>query len=255
MHTPSASNHNPQKFQYSCARKSLQEAESNASKPVSGDAAIRALPPRTKERDELTQLPRLLLINHAWSANLFRLQRHIHFHAIGNFDKGNAAVHPVFLAIERHRSLDIAGARALAGQGKLQRLLFRHPAYRKRARNVKGSRTSLLDLRRMKCNVRIIVRVEEIFALQLAVLQPASRIHAGGVNLQVQNAGRNIRRREFQRSFPLLEHARDRYRRLHVESNLEAARRWCNFENGNLRRSLCPTWKGNQQERHQTQNS
>jgi hypothetical protein len=27
MHTPSASNTNPQKFQYSCARKSLQEAE------------------------------------------------------------------------------------------------------------------------------------------------------------------------------------------------------------------------------------
>src|SRR5277367_1586355 len=254
MHTPSASNHNPQKFQYKCARKSLQEAESNASKPVSGDAAIRALPPRTKERDELTQLPRLLLINHARSANLLCLQRHIYFHAIGNFDKGNAAIHPVFLAIERHRSLDIARARSLAGQGKLQRLVFRHSAYCKLPRNVKSGGTSLLHLRRMKCNVRIIVRVEEIFALQLAVLQPASRIHARGVNLQVQNAGRDIRRREFQRSFPLLEYARDRYRRLHVESNLEAARGRCNFENRNPRGSLRSTWKGNQQERHQTQN-
>src|SRR5271169_4468236 len=106
MHTPSASNHNPQKFQYSCACKSLQEAEGNASKPVSGEATNRAFPPRTKERDELTQASRLLLINHARSANLFRLQRHIHFHAIRNFYERNAAIHPVFLAIERHRSLD-----------------------------------------------------------------------------------------------------------------------------------------------------
>src|SRR5580704_7183058 len=34
MHTPSALNHNPQKFQYSCARKSLQEAQSSASSPI-----------------------------------------------------------------------------------------------------------------------------------------------------------------------------------------------------------------------------
>src|SRR5580700_2392891 len=34
MHTPSALNHNPQKFQYSCARKSLQEAESSASSSI-----------------------------------------------------------------------------------------------------------------------------------------------------------------------------------------------------------------------------
>jgi len=34
MHTPSALNHNPQKFQYSCARKSLQEAQSSGHCPA-----------------------------------------------------------------------------------------------------------------------------------------------------------------------------------------------------------------------------
>jgi hypothetical protein len=36
MHTPSASNANLQKFQYSCARKSLQEAASNGGSSVYG---------------------------------------------------------------------------------------------------------------------------------------------------------------------------------------------------------------------------
>jgi hypothetical protein len=39
MHTPSASNANPQKFQYSCERKSLQQPESNGSSSISGYAA------------------------------------------------------------------------------------------------------------------------------------------------------------------------------------------------------------------------
>src|SRR6202041_4040504 len=134
------------------------------------------------------------------------------------------------------RALDIAGARTLAGQREAQRLWFRHSANCKRAGNIKGGGTRLFNFRRMKCNVRIVFGVEEIFALQLAVLQAAAGIHAGGVHLDVQSAGGDIWRREFQSGLPLLENSLDRHGGLHVESNLEAAGGGGDLENGDVRR-------------------
>jgi len=40
----------------------------------------------------------------------------------------------------------------------------------------------------------ILLDVEEVFALQLAVLHSTTGIHAGRLNLDVQNARRDIRR-------------------------------------------------------------
>jgi hypothetical protein len=89
---------------------------------------------------------RLFLINQARSGNLLGLEVDINLNTVGKLDEGNAAVHPKFLAVERHHPFNIACACPLAGYGKVQRLGFRHSTYCKRARNIKGVGTGLLNL-------------------------------------------------------------------------------------------------------------
>src|SRR4029077_10779444 len=103
--------------------------------------------------------------------------------------------------------------------------MFSYPEYRKVARQVKGVGTGLYDLLGHKRDHRILLDVEEVFALQLAVLHAACGIHAVGLNLDVQNASRDIRRRECQGGVPLIESTVESHRRLHEERNLALPRR------------------------------
>ena len=59
----------------------------------------------------------------------------------------------------------------------------------------------------MKRDHRIVLDVEEVFALQLAVLHAASGIHTGCLNLDVQNASGDVRRGKRQSGVPLVESA------------------------------------------------
>jgi hypothetical protein len=49
------------------------------------------------------RLGRLLLEDYWRPANSFRLQRDSYLDAVGYLDEGNAAIHPVVFAVERHR--------------------------------------------------------------------------------------------------------------------------------------------------------
>ena len=62
-----------------------------------------------------------------------------HLNAVGNLDEGNAAVHPVLLAVEGHRSRNRACSSAPSGNRQRQLLGFRHSAYRKVPSTSKGT--------------------------------------------------------------------------------------------------------------------
>ena len=72
---------------------------------------------------------------------------------------------------------------------------------------------------------------------KVAILHAASGIHAGGLNLDVQNAGRDIGRCKSQGGVPLVESALYCHRGFHVEFHRAFYRR--NLENGDACRSLC----------------
>src|SRR5262249_41061169 len=105
---------------------------------------------------------------------------------------------------------------------------------RKVAVQLKGVRTGLHDFGRLKRNQRIVVDVEEVRAFELAILQAASGIHAGSLNLDVKDCSRHIRGRESQAGGPLVESTFDRHGRFHGELNRALDR--CNLKNWNLLR-------------------
>src|SRR5580700_6678966 len=71
----------------------------------------------------------------------------------------------------------------------------------------------------MERDVRIVLDVEEVFALQLAVLHAASGIDAGRLSLNVQNARRDICRGERHRGIPLVKFTGDSDRGFNIESD------------------------------------
>src|SRR4029077_15629330 len=77
-----------------------------------------------------------------------------------------------------------------------------------------------------------LIGVEEVFALQFALLHAAPGIDAVCLNLDVQNAGRDISRRKGESGVPLVESTVYGYRSLHGEFNRAVFRR--NLENRNL---------------------
>jgi hypothetical protein len=85
----------------------------------------------------------------------------------------------------------------------------------------------------VKGDVRIVLDIEEILAFQLAVLHAAPRIHGGSINLDVQNAGRKLRRSKGQSRVPLVELADDSDGSLDVK--LHGALCVRDLENRNLR--------------------
>ena len=105
------------------------------------------------------------------SADPLHLEVNCDLHAVGNSDERNAAVHPELLAIERHCSFDLSRALPLRVIRESQCLLFRNAANGKCSWNIKRVGTRLYNLRGTKRYIGIFLRVEEIFAPQLVVLE------------------------------------------------------------------------------------
>lgn len=147
----------------------------------------------------------LLLKEQRSAADACHLEINRDFHPIGNSGEGNAAIHPELFAVERHCPLDLSLAFSLNIIGECKCLLFRNAAYRKRSRDIKRVRTCLYNLAGMKRDIRIHLYVEEIFALQLVILEATPRIYAVRLDLDIKNTCRNIRRSKFQRCIPLVE--------------------------------------------------
>ena len=78
-------------------------------------------------------------------------------------------------------------AAAIALAGKVQRFGLGHAPNRECSRKVESERASLHDLCGTKRNVRVLIGVEKIFALQLVILHPASRVHARRLDLDIQD--------------------------------------------------------------------
>jgi hypothetical protein len=58
----------------------------------------------------------LLLVDDPRPADLLRDEADSNLDTVGDFDEGNAAIHPVVLAVESQRPLNVADARPLAGK-------------------------------------------------------------------------------------------------------------------------------------------
>src|ERR1700744_2174413 len=128
--------------------------------------------------------PRLTLFLqvHRGTADAFAKKVTLHLNAVGDLNEGDATVHPVLLAVEGHDPLHLAYACPDTGNRQRQRLRFGDSAYREGTRYIKGVWTGLNNLGRFETDQRIVLGVEEVFALQLAVLHAASGIHARGLS-------------------------------------------------------------------------
>jgi hypothetical protein len=162
-------------------------------------------------------LRRLFLKGQGRSADALAFEIDCDLDAVGDLDEGNAAVHAIVFAVEGHGATDVARAGALAGNFQGERFGLRHSANRKRAGYIKGSRTGLYNLAGMKGDQGILVGVEEVFALQLVVLHPASGINRGGLNLDVQDARGDIWGCKGEGGIPLLEFTFNCDRRFDIE--------------------------------------
>jgi len=126
--------------------------------------------------------------------------------AIGDPDERNAAVHPEVPTVERHRALDLTGARAFPEQ---QGLRFGDASDGEVALNFEGLRSSWHDLLRNEGDERIALDVEEVLPPQRAVLEAAARIHARGLDPDPQHTRGDVGRWEGQGRVPLVERAFD----------------------------------------------
>src|SRR5580698_4351960 len=100
----------------------------------------------------------------------------------------------------------------------------------------------------MERDVRIVLDVEEVFALQLAVLHAASGIDAGSLSLDIQNTRRDIRRGELHRGIPLVKFTGYSDRGFDIESD----RAFClvKLENRNSCGSLRPRGSSSEDEQN-----
>jgi hypothetical protein len=122
------------------------------------------------------------------------------------FYERNSTVHAVVLSVKRPRPFN--PVRLLrAYKRKYQGFSLTHTANRKRSGNPNRHWPSLNSLVRVKRNQRILLSVEEVLASQLVVLHAAPGIHTGCLNLDIQNALRNIVRWIRQRGVPLFKRA------------------------------------------------
>ena len=78
-------------------------------------------------------------------------------------------------------------------------------------------RVCLHHFRRMEANQRTLLRIEEIFPLQLSVLYVASGMHTRRLDPDIQNRRRSFGRPELYARTPLLKSPGDLNRSLHVE--------------------------------------
>ena len=94
----------------------------------------------------ISSLNRVLAYDRCRAADVLPLEIDAHFHAVGNFYKWDAAVHPVLLAVESHGSRDGARTGSFAGNRQCQLFRFGHAPDRKVAINLKSIGTGLLNL-------------------------------------------------------------------------------------------------------------
>src|SRR5215469_11837594 len=181
----------------------------------------------------------LLFKEQGRSADPLRLEVNRDLHAVGNSDERNAAVHAELLAVERHCPFNLSRALALTVIREGQCLRLRYAAYGKCSWDIKCMGTGLYNLCGTKRYVRIFLHVEEIFAPQLVILEATSGVHAGRLDLDIENACRNIRRSKRQRGIPLVKSPLEGNRRFHKESDL--AHHGRNFINGSPLRRL--SWR------------
>jgi hypothetical protein len=120
-----------------------------------------------------------LLKDHRRPTDPFHLEGDSYLDAVGDLDEGNVAVHPVVFTVERHCALNLAGGFTFALGGEDQRIGFGDSADRKVALHVKRVGCRLHNLRGLEGDQRILLYVEEVFALQLVVLKATSGIHGG----------------------------------------------------------------------------
>jgi len=159
---------------------------------------------------QVQRSPRLLLLEgNRRPTDSFPLEIDTHLHAVGHLDEeGNAMSHPVILAIESHRPLDLALAGPFAHNRKRCGFGFGNAAYREGTGEFNRGRACLYNLVGMKGDVWILFHVEEMLTLQLAVFHATAGIHAVRSDLDVQNACRDIRRAKGQRGIPLVKQVR-----------------------------------------------
>src|SRR4029077_1190024 len=87
--------------------------------------------------------------------------------------------------------------------------------------------TSLYNLVRMKRDQGILLSVEEVLALQLAVLHSASGTHAFCLDFDVQGTGCYVGRCKGEGGIPLVESAGNCHRGLYIELDRTVFRRDC----------------------------
>lgn len=99
----------------------------------------------------------------------------------------------------------------------------------------------------MEGDQRIVLDVEEVFALQLAVLHSATGIYRGRLNLDIQNPTGDISGWKRERGVPLVEFTDYSDRGLHIERDRALLRR--DYEN----RSLSPSERCQQGGRYEAE--
>ena len=101
-----------------------------------------------------------------------RLKGDRYLDAVGDLDEGNAAVHPVVLAVKGHCPFNAAFACAFAGKYKVQRLGFGHTANSEGPLNIKGGGTGLHNLGGVKRDVRINLESKKSLLFNLSSFMP-----------------------------------------------------------------------------------
>ena len=145
---------------------------------------FRAISLRKAARVSATALlPRRSLLKGQWRpADLLLDEVHLYVDMVSDTDKWNPFLHAVLFPVENHRSLNFICAGPIPGNRERQLLGVCYSADRKVAIHFKRVGAGLHKLRGLKRNQWILLDVEEVFALQLAVLHAASGIHTGRLN-------------------------------------------------------------------------
>lgn len=150
---------------------------------------------------------------------------------IPNLDEWDACTfgHPVVLAVEDHLSFDLSQVPFLVGNDERNLLGQCFSSYHKVAIHLNGVVAGLDEFGGAEDNHRIVLRIEKIFAFQLAVLHAASGVYTVRLYCHYKRACSDIRRLKCQRGIPLVKFTRDRNRGLYVK--LDRAVYWRYFKN------------------------
>src|ERR1700679_2545795 len=119
------------------------------------------IPAIAREAGEGARSTFLFLVDKRRSADLMGLKGDRYLDAVADLDERDAFVHPEVFTVEGHCPLNAALACALAGKCKVQRLWLGDASNSKGSLHIKGGRTGLHNLGRVKRDVCISAGVEE----------------------------------------------------------------------------------------------